>query len=274
MYTAIDLGMGSPTFGVDSSGNGTVTGSNGLTYTFNPVQNHLPAQWSGTSQGVPIVAPAPIWGPDTYGNPNFAYSNSTLNFMNSQGLAVGIDVSGVSGHWNQSTAFLTQRQLDGSWGAPTPLWSGSMIFDGGAGTHDIGILGISSSGQVLGWGPEYPGPPSSSSLYLYDTQTHTLTNVSNLVDAMKWTNSPQLPFDQSPNWYVGSYLSQLDDQGRILIQEVGQGFSVPAHQLLLIPDGLSPAPVPAPEPAAWAIFAALIGGWLARKRLRPGVRRG
>jgi len=65
-YTIINLGTGSPTYGVDSSGNGTVTGSNGLTYTFNPVQNYLPAQWSNTTQGVPIVDPAPIGAPGSY----------------------------------------------------------------------------------------------------------------------------------------------------------------------------------------------------------------
>ena len=57
IYTVIDLGTSTVT-GVDSSGNGTVTGSNGLTYTFNPVQNYLPAQWTNTTQGVPIVVPA------------------------------------------------------------------------------------------------------------------------------------------------------------------------------------------------------------------------
>jgi hypothetical protein len=261
MYTAIDLGTGSLAYGADSSGNGTVTGSNGLTYTFNPVQNDLPAQWIGISQGVPIVSPAPVWGPDTYGNPDFAYSYSTLQVMNSQGLAVGIDVAGVSGHWDGETAFLTQRQPDGSWGAPTPIWSGTMILDGEAGS--AGILGLSSSGQVLGWGPQNPIIPYSNSLYLFDTKTHTLTNLFNLVDAMKWTDSPNLPAGQSPNWLLGNISgAQLDDQGRILV-EASHGPWGPTHNVLLIPEGLSPDAVPAPEPATWAIFAILLRGWMA-----------
>jgi hypothetical protein len=120
IYTIIDLGTGSPTYGVDSSGNGTITGSKGLTYTFNPVQNDLPAQWSNTTQGVPIVYPAPIAAPGSVipfdpNSPNFAFSYSNLNYMNSQGLAVGINQYGVSGHREDSEVFLTQRQANGSW---------------------------------------------------------------------------------------------------------------------------------------------------------------
>src|SRR5215470_6356680 len=117
IYNAVDLGKGSVTTGVDSGGNGTVTGSNGLTYKFNPVQNALPAQWSNTTQGVPTVEPAPIGSPDTYGNPKFAYSDSSLKFMNSQGLAAGVNLYGVDGHEGNSEAFLTQQQANGSWGA-------------------------------------------------------------------------------------------------------------------------------------------------------------
>src|SRR5262245_51776819 len=81
VYTIADLGSASPndstvgslSFGTDSTGQGTVTGSNGLTYTFNPAQNFLPAQWIGTSQGVPAMNPPPVWNQDTYGNPNFAF---------------------------------------------------------------------------------------------------------------------------------------------------------------------------------------------------------
>src|SRR5271157_1236615 len=89
IYTIIDLGT-NPTYGVDSSGNGTITGSNGLTYTFNPVQNYLPAQWNNTTQGVPIVFPAPIGmgaamsPPGVVSNsPNYAFSYSYLNYISS-----------------------------------------------------------------------------------------------------------------------------------------------------------------------------------------------
>jgi hypothetical protein len=105
LYTIIDLGTGSSTYGVDSSGNGTVTGSNGHTYRFNPVQNYLPAQWSNTTQVVPIVYPTPVgMGAATLpilgdtNSPNFALSFSYLNYMNSQGLAAGVNLYGVQSH--------------------------------------------------------------------------------------------------------------------------------------------------------------------------------
>jgi hypothetical protein len=264
MYTAIDLGTGSPTFGVDSSGNGTVTGSNGLTYTFNPVQNHLPAQWMNTSQGVPIVEPAPAYGAYQ------PFSTSTFYFMNSQGLAAGVNWYSLAGHQTNSTAFITQQQPDGSWGPPTPIWSGAETSTamGGFGPSQMSILGVSPGGQVLGIGASDPyGTQSFDALYLYDANTHTLTSITSVVNSMKATSSPQVPY-----WILDGGGGQLDDQGRILVRAIGDYYG-PSRNLLLVPEGLSPAPIPAPEPATWAIFAALIGGWLARKRLRLVVRR-
>jgi hypothetical protein len=270
IYNAVDLGTGSVTYGVDSTGNGTVTGSNGLTYTFDPVQNALPAQWRNATQGVPTVTPAPVGDGDTYGNPNNAYSYSSLNFMNNQGLAAGINYYGVNGHMGNGEAFLTQQQANGLWGAPIPLWSGADYLLGPGKT--VGIIGVSPNGQVLGYGSEVWTPYNNATLYLYDSKTQSLINLTNLVDSMKWTTSTQLPVGQSPNWFLSSDVSQLDNQGRILVQ-ASEGFPWPEHNLLLIPQGLSSDPVAAPEPATWAVFATLIGGWLARKRLCLRSRR-
>ncbi len=267
LYTAIDLGTGAPTSGVDSSGMGTITGSNGLTYTFNPVQNYLPAQWANTTQGVPIVDPAPVNDPMTYSDPNYAFSYSNMIAMNSQGLAVGINQYGVSGHLQNSEAFLTQQQPNGSWGAPTSLWPGiDTIAGSGPGA---GIFGISPSGQVLGYGPENPDGLSANILYLYDSKSLTRTNLNSLVNSMTWTNSTQLPTNQTPNWVLGNMFGQLDNQGRILVQ-ASQGYlsSDPQHYLLLVPEGVSADPLAVPEPATWAVFATLIGVWLAHQRLR------
>jgi hypothetical protein len=270
MYTAIDLGSGSPTFGVDSIGNGTVTGANGLTYPFNPVQNSLPAQWQGSSQNVPNVVAPPVNGPDTYGNPAFAYSHSTLWGINSQGLAAGIDDWGVAGHIDNKEAFAIQQQPNGSWGTPVPLWAGLPDFGGANG---VGILGISANGQILGSGynmgqpPGYDAFPTGYGLFLYDAKSHSFTNLSNLIDS---TMSPA-----KTNWYLNMPLGQIDNEGRILLsQDVNEGFSSgPGHTLLLIPQGLSPDAVPAPEPATWAVFAILLGGWMARRRLRSRADR-
>jgi len=270
IYSAVDLGTGSVTSAVDSGGNGTVTGSNGLTYAFNPVQNALPAQWSNTTQGVPTVEPAPIGSPDTYGNPNYAYSDSSLNFMNGQGLAAGVNLYGVDGHEGNSEAFLTQQQANGSWGAPIPLWAGAQNFSGLI-PFGISIMGVTPSGQVLGTGADNTTSVPLEKLYLYDSKTQAVTDMTSLINSMKWTTSTQLPMGQSPNWFLSVPAGQIDDQGRILVQAT-EGYSGTPHELLLIPQGLSSDPIATPEPATWAVFATLIGGWLVHKRLRPRSR--
>ncbi|MGO8903094.1 MAG: hypothetical protein ACLQU5_32850 [Isosphaeraceae bacterium] len=263
LYTIIDLGT-SPTYGVDSSGNGTITGSNGLTYTFNPVQNYLPAQWNNTTQGVPIVYPAPVGLstatiPFDPNSPNFAFSYSYLNYMNSQGLAAGVNLVGVQGHDSNSEVFLTQLQANGSWGAPIPLWSGGMSSYGPGMLPTSAITGISPNGQVLGFGGRQWQFPSDTK-YLYNTKTQSLTNLTSLIISMNWDDQP-------------ASLLKLDNQGRILTQAtpLGPGYSSP-HTLLLIPQGVSADPIPVPEPESWAVFATLIGGLIVHKRLRSRTR--
>lgn len=276
-YTIINLGTGSPTYGVDSSGNGTVTGSNGLTYTFNPVQNYLPAQWSNTTQGVPIVYPAPTnWVEATspiYPYSNLAYSYSNLIAMNNQGLAAGINLWGIQGYQNNSEVFLTQQQANGSWGTPIPLWSG--IASGSTMVWPyVGIAGISPNGQVLGYGSIIEqGVYGAAIKYLYDSKTQSLTNLTSLINSMNWSDAP-----------TGTL--QLDNQGRILTQALQSALwpapppatPFPGDQvgqsvyLLLIPQGVSADPIPVPEPESWAVFATLIGGLIAHKRLRSRTR--
>ncbi len=83
------------------------------------------------------------------------------------------------------------------------------------------------------WAPRRQTGPQ---LYLYDTKTHSLTNLTRLVDAQ-------------------------------------QGYYPTPRHLLLIPDNL-PDQIPAPEPAAWATFALLIGGFVAHRRFRASFRQG
>jgi hypothetical protein len=273
-YTAIDLGPVTSTYGLESSGNGTITGTNGLTYTFNPVQNDLPAQWQNTTQGVPILGAAPSWSPPGFANPNNIYSYSYLNFsvMNSQGLAAGISQYGVYGYLGYSEAFLTQQQPNDSWGAPISIWPGAQTYGGTLPTN-IGIWGISPNGQVLGYGPSNPDGPSANILYLYDSKTQTLTNLTSLINSIKWTNSTNLPVGQYPTWIFGNATAQLDSDGRILVQANQGSLTGPEHNLLLIPAGVSADPLAVPEPASWAMFATLIGGWMAHQRLRSRARR-
>jgi hypothetical protein len=258
VYTVIDLGTGAPTFGTTSNGQGTVTGSNGLTYAFDPTQGGSPPQ--GLS--IPNVVAPPVGSPDTYGNPAYAYSHSTLVAINSQGLAAGLDDWGVDGHIANEEAFASQQQANGSWGTPIPLWAGVPNFGAAMGA---GILGISSSGQILGYGynmgqiPGYDATPMGYGLFLYDSKSQSFTNLSTLIDSMM---SPA-----QTNWFLNTPSGQIDNQGRILLSQAAyEGSSGPLHTLLLVPQGVSVDPVPAPEPATWAIFATLIGGWMARKR--------
>ncbi len=255
LYTAIDLGTGTPTFG-----NGTVTGSNGQTYAFNSVTNALPSG-AGTGPGIPVpIAPQVGW-PMTYGNPNFAFSHSQLTAMNAQGLAAGIDTYGVAGHLVNAETFITQRQPDGSWGHPIGMWQGAWTMDG-MGSPDVQILGVASNGQVLGIGQPNPYGPIWPQLLLYDTHTNALTNLSTLPKLINGLpSSPLLP---------GS--AQFDNQGRILVQTSG-GYQGPGHELLLVPQGTPGNEVAAPEPSTWLLFAILAGAGWARGRLRTVSRR-
>ena len=126
----------------------------------------------------------PVGSPGTDGNPAYAYSNSTLAVINSQGLAAGFDVWGVAFHSSNIEAFAVQQQANGSWGAPIAPWSGAINS-----ASDAGILGITPNGQVLGYGynmgmtPFFGGSPSAYGLYLYDSKSHSFTNLSSLIDS-------------------------------------------------------------------------------------------
>ena len=110
---------------------------------------------------------------------------------------------------------------------------------------------------MLGYGSvNLPGPVGGDALsdvkYLYDTKTQSLTNLTSLIDSMNWFDAP-------------TSLLQLDNQGRILTQEY-------PDYLLLTPQGVSADPIRVPEPESWAVFATLIGGLIAHKRLRFHAR--
>ena len=193
--------------------------------------------------------------------------------MNSQGLAAGLDNYGVDGHLSNTEAFVTQRLPDGSWSGGTPLWSGQSTF--GTGGSYVGIQGISQTGQVLGLGYNMGGSAglygmgSGYGMFVYDWKSGSFTDVSSLINSM--TSS------SGQNWFLNSPLGQIDNQGRILmvqgVYENGYGISAgQANSVLLVPAGVSAAPVvdevPSPEPTTSALFATLIGGWVVRERLR------
>ena len=261
-YTVIDLGTGSPTFGTSSNGQGTVTGSNGLTYAFDASQVSLHSQALNTSQPVPNVIASPIGSPETNGNPANAFSNSTVVAMNGQGLAAGFDNWGVAFQIDNKEAFAIQQLANGSWGTPVALWAGAPDF---VNASNVAILGITPNGQILGYGYHMNQGPSGYGLYLYDSNSHSFTNLTSLIFS---TMSPA----QAP-WILNGPLGQIDNQGRILLPyEAYEGYSGPLHTLLLVPQGISADPLAVPEPATWAIFATLLGAWPARNWLRARKR--
>lgn len=143
----------------------------------------------------------------------------------------------------------------------------------------IGIDGISPNGQALGIGYDnsryissggwYPPVPN---LYYRDIDKDDSVNISSLIDSTKWTTSAQATDGRSPYWHLSVYsMNQLDNDGRVLVQAT-QGDSGSPHTLLLVPDGVSVDPPPVPEPATWAVFATLIVGAMAHKRIRTRRR--
>lgn len=268
LYQVIDLGTGAATVGTDASGNGTVTGSNGQTYLF----DQTPGQSPANTPSLPTPVGAPVGDLMTYGNPNYAFSDSTLAAMNSQGLAVGFDNFGVAGHLSNTEVFATQLQPNGTWGPATPLWTGSVGMNGYGG-DGMGVLGISQTGQILGYGYSLYGGSSSladaytgsSSLFLYDSTTRAITSVSQLLGgAMSSSGAP---------WIIDGPQAQIDAQGRILLDDVLDGYPGATHSLLLVPEGLPAAdPAAVPEPSTWAMFASVIGGWMVHRRLRARAR--
>ena len=137
-------------------------------------------------------------------------------------------------------------------------------------------MGVSPQGQVLGFGGVKNQWNYDPTLYLYDSKTQSLTNLTTLISSMTLTRTPPLPPGGSPYWYVNIvYRPQLDNQGRILVLAYPPGLPEPGYSpdtLLLIPQGVAADPIPVPEPSTWALFATLIGGLIARNRLRSRTR--
>jgi len=246
-YTVTDLGAGSPTF-IPANGNSMILAPDGRTaYAFPEMLNA--GVNGGTGQGalanIPLVAPAPTYSPDTYGNPANAFAYVQSAVVNANGIAAVVEVTGVNGHWYAGDAYYVPEKSNGSWGVPVPMFSGPTDLDGSAYPHQasaqqlgISIAGINNLNQVLGY--QQYGPNSwQSGPIVYNINTQTSVQLGNL---------------------DGNYLNvqpiAIADNGQLLLEGQPVATGGPDHTLLLTPGGVSPDPLTvAPEPASWVVMA-------------------
>jgi hypothetical protein len=282
-YTVTNLGSGpitlttsnGTTVPVDSSGSfygyyggslTSVTGgapvvsvSNGqasYSFAFTPDTPLAPNQ--GVMSGFPLANAAPTYDGFTYGNPAnaFSYVPGTA-LMNSQGLIAAADTYGVSGHWVAGTAYTVQENANGSFGAPTPTWSGTQQVNGGESlATGVNIVGLNNLGQVLGT-TSNPYGNNPAAAVVYNPTMQTLTNLTNFTDS-------------AGNMYLNSVPYAIDDQGRILLQ-ASEWPTGAMDTLLLTPTSVSEAPVPEPGSIAVMVLAmaAFAAHRAAERRRRP-----
>jgi hypothetical protein len=246
-YSVTDLGVGTATLSTGTDGQGVVIAPDGraayaFPRTFNAVANP-----QAILQALPPLTNAPVWDPMTYGNPKYAYSYFTTSgaFLNKNGLFVGTDIVGVSGHIASAGSYVdsSQRQADGTFGPLATLWSSpNNLYSGG---QIAQALDLNNRNQVLG----ITAAAGSTPIYGYNYYLHSFL----LFDPKTGTTSLDA---LAPGWHIDSAIA-LDDQGRILIT-ADQGAQDPkTHSLLLTPADAAPDPVPVPEPTSLATL--LIG---------------
>ncbi|MGP0067099.1 MAG: hypothetical protein ACLQGP_26335 [Isosphaeraceae bacterium] len=286
-YSVTDLGSGTitataangstiaidPTFGYSGGGNQILSAdangspiasiSNGQsTYAFNlsPATVLNPNQPSMAN--FPLIQPAPVDSPFTYGNPSYAFSTISSAIENANGIVVATDYAGVNGHYEQGEAYYVQQNPGGTWSLPVSMWSGnSLIFPMVAG-GGMSVTGLNNLNQVLGTMGADPIHEIATDTVLYNINNHNLTDLSTYLLSL-----PQPYFDVSP--------LAIDDQGRILLSAVSfsdtTGFS--QDTLLLTPDGVSSDPIVAstPEPGSWAVMALAMAAFAAH-RIRESRR--
>ncbi len=244
-----------------TSGAPVVSVSNGnasYSFAFTPDTPLAPNQ--GVMSGFPLANAAPTNDPLTYGNPinAFSYVPGT-SLMNSQGLVAAADTYGTSGHWVAGTAYTVQENASASFGAPTPIWSGTTQVNGGESlSTGVSIVGINNLGQVLGTtsNPYGNNPPAA---VVYNPTTQTLTNLTNVTDS-------------AGNSYLNAVPYAIDDQGRILLQ-ASEWPTGALDTLLLTPAGQSVSEAPVPEPGSIAVMVLAMAAFAAQRAAERRRRR-
>jgi hypothetical protein len=244
-------------FTTATGGAPVVSVSNGqASYSFSFTPDTL-APYQGNFNSFPLPVAAPTNDGFTYGNPANAYSNVTgWLLMNSQGRVATVDTSGVSGHWVAGTAFTVQENANGSFGGPTTIWSGGeQILPVNSG---VSIIGINNLNQVLGTTNNIYGNNPAAAV-VYDSATHTLTNLTNV-------------FDSTGKLYQNSVPYAIDDQGRILLRAIEWPTGA-QDTLLLTPVGQPVLEAPVPEPGSIAVMLLAMAAFAAQRAAERSRRR-
>lgn len=244
-YNVIDLGAGTAAVQTGANGLSEVVAPDGSVYAF-PRTDNRPLDVAPILANFPPFTNAPTYATMTYGNPRNAYSDWDQGFfLNRNGVFVGTDVYGVSGHSQNSGSIVivAQRQSDGSFGSLDQLWgSPNNHFSGG---QIATALDLNNQNQILGV-QGYFSYERSYLLYDYNAKTLSYLN--------------QLP----AGWQLTSAVA-LDDQGRILAYAFSPT-SKGDHAVLLTPEGLSTTPLTVPEVPALATLVVGMVGLVAVRR--------
>lgn len=246
-YNVIDLGAGWAGFASGPDGRGVVATVDGRMFDF-PVSN---SALSGEVARAIIAsfAPmtnAPVNNPATHGNPAYAYSNLSGDFLNGRGQLVVTNRWGVSGYSSGGgSALLTaQRQSDGSFG---PLSHVPGYGSDGNGPL-ASAVGLNDMGQVL-----YTSGFAGFTFYqLANINTGQVTDLTKVLPA---------------GWKI-SRLGGLHDTGRILVMAEPDRYSGNTGDRSFL---LEPAAVP--EASTLATLGASLLGPIASRHRRRGKRR-
>ncbi len=257
-YTVTDLGIGTPTFGTDSSGNGILSAPTGQTFAFSQTPNTVLIPGQGMLANLPQLQPPPYYGGGDYGNPSNAFSYVTSALMNASGMVLATNVAGIYGHEYSTSLFEIQHNPDGTWGQPQSVYADGGQFQlQGIGPGAYGWL--SKSNEVLI--QDSTNPYGITILFVYNANTQNPTDIYSLLPPARY-------FQLQP--------IAIDDLGRIVLSaelnDPAAGY--PETNLLLTPEGVSSAPVEAPVPGPGAMAVMLLAAMsFAIGRVRERRRR-
>ncbi len=201
---------------------------------------------TGIMTSFPLAQLPPINGNGTYGDPANAYSVLVGPALtNANGIVAAINSAGVNGHESTEVAEYSVRNPNGSWSSPVVIWSGSIQYS--QSPNGVAITGINNANQIIGTASL--GYAGEWNAFLYNVNTHTLTNLSTL---------PAL------TGYINILPIAIDDQGRILAEaSPTPGFGYTEQTFLLTPAGVTSEPLaaPVPEPGSAAVMALVMAAF-------------